>query len=319
MQDQMGHDQTEQDQSGAVDYYASFQAYLLTEKRVLQNTFLAYKRDIDQFGLFLKQKRVPVDRCKKDHLKGFLKHLKDQGLSAKSLSRKISSIKRFFDFLNLRYELPNISSALIFPKIEQTLPNYLSETELKKLLLTANLDHSIKAQRNKVMLYLLYATGVRVSELVNLTFDQIHFDTGFIQLVGKGNKERSIPLPKNILELLRYYMDNIHPKLIPLDVNIDRKKQNFIFVTLHKNQIKPMSRQLFWMALKKILSKANIKKNISPHSLRHSLATHLLKNGADIRSLQLILGHENLATVQIYTHLENKEVRKVYDEKHPRA
>ena len=308
-----------QDQSGAIDYYANFHAYLLTEKRVSQNTFLAYKRDIDQFGLFLKQRRVEVGRCKKDHLKAFLKHLKDQGLSAKSLSRKISSIKRFYDFLNLKYEVPNVSSALTFPKIEKTLPKYLTESELKKLLNAANLDHSIKGQRNKVMLYLLYATGVRVSELVNLTFDQIHFDTGFIQLVGKGNKERSIPLPKNILELLRYYREQIHPKLIPANINIDRKQQNFIFITLHKNHIKPMSRQLFWLALKKILVKSNILKNISPHSLRHSLATHLFEKGADITLVQLILGHENLSTVQIYTHLENKQVRKVYDEKHPRA
>ncbi|MFH1254129.1 MAG: tyrosine recombinase [bacterium] len=308
-----------QDQSGVIDYYANFQAYLLTEKRVSQNTFLAYKRDIDQFGLFLKQRRVEISRCKKDHLKAFLRNLKDQGLSAKSLSRKISSIKRFFDFLNTKYEVPNISSTLTFPKIEKTLPNYLSESELKKLLNAANLDHSIKGQRNKVMLYLLYATGVRVSELVNITFDQIHFDTGFIQLMGKGNKERSIPLPKNILELLIYYRDQIYPKLIPSNVLVDNKQPNFVFITLHKNQLKHMSRQLFWLALKKILLKSNILKNISPHSLRHSLATHLFEKGADIRSLQLILGHENLSTVQIYTHLENKQVRKVYDEKHPRA
>ncbi len=308
-----------QDQSGAIDYYANFQAYLLTEKRVSQNTFLAYKRDIDQFGLFLKQRRVDIIRCKKDHMKAFLKNLKDQGLSAKSLSRKISSIKRFFDFLNTKYEIPNLSSNLTFPKIEKNLPNYLSESELKNLLHAANLDHSIKGQRNKVMLFLLYATGIRVSELVNLTFDQIHFDTGFLQLIGKGNKERSIPLPKNILELLRYYREQIYPKLIPVNIKADSKQQNFIFITLHKNHVKPMSRQLFWLALKKILVKSNIKKNISPHSLRHSLATHLFEKGVDIRSLQLILGHENLSTVQIYTHLENKQVRKVYDEKHPRA
>jgi integrase/recombinase XerD len=304
-----------QDQNGVSDYFESFKTYLITEKRVLQNTFLAYKRDIDQFYLFLKQRRVDVDRCKKEHLKNFLKELKTQGLSAKSLSRKISSLKRYFDFLNLRYKIPNIATALIFPKTEKTLPNYLSESELKKLLMAANKDHSIKGQRNKVMLYLLYASGVRVSELVNMTFEQIHFDTGFLQLMGKGNKERSIPLPKNILELLHYYSEQIYPKLIPRG----NEMQNFVFVTLHKNRIKPITRQLFWLALKKILKRANILKNISPHSLRHSLATHLLKNGADIRSLQMILGHENLATVQIYTHLENKEVRKIYDEKHPRA
>jgi len=302
-----------------VDFAANFGAYLLTEKRVLQNTFLAYKRDIEQFCSFLKTKRVIVTHCRVDHLKAFLKTLKNQGLAAKSLSRKITSIKLFFSFLNLRYDIENIAHSLTFPKIEQTLPNYLSEQEIHKLLTTADKEVSIKGQRNKVMLYLLYATGMRVSELVNLTFDQIHFDTGFINLVGKGNKERAIPVPKNILKMLRNYQEGIYPKLLPKELQINGKHANYVFFSVQKNIVKPISRQLFWMALKKVLVQASIFKNISPHSLRHSLATHLLKNGADIRSLQLILGHENLSTVQIYTHLENPQIRKIYDKKHPRA
>lgn len=305
--------------SDGTDYATSFCTYLLTEKRVLQNTFLAYKRDIEQFYQFLKNKRLSVQNCKLEHLKMFLKWLKSQGLAAKSLSRKITSLKLFYAFLYKRYNLENIAESLTFPKVEKTLPNYLSEQEIQQLLITADKDNSLKGQRNKVMIYLLYATGMRVSELVNMTFDQIHFDTGFINLTGKGNKERSIPLPKNIFKMLRDYQENVYPKLLPKGVLLSHKLVNYLFISSQKNLVKPISRQLFWMALKKVLIKASIFKNISPHSLRHSLATHLLKNGADVRSLQLILGHENLSTVQIYTHLENPQVRKIYDKKHPRA
>jgi integrase/recombinase XerD len=303
----------------SVDFAANFQAYLLTEKRVLQNTFLAYKRDIEQFCNFLKTKRVGISHCRVDHLKAFLKALKDKGLSAKSLSRKITSMKLFFNFLNLRYKLENVARSLCFPKVEKTLPNYLSEQEVRALLIAADSDCSTKGVRNKVMIYLLYATGMRVSELVNLTFDQVHFDTGFINLVGKGNKERAIPLPKNILKMLKNYQEEVYPKLLLQNAQIENKTANYIFISTQKNKLKPISRQLFWMILKKTLTVASIFKNISPHSLRHSLATHLLKNGADVRSLQLILGHENLSTVQIYTHLENPQIRKIYDKKHPRA
>ena len=298
-----------------------FQTYLLTEKRVAKNTFFAYKKDLDQLVEFFDKSKTSINSCTKVHLKKFLKFLNDQGLSAKTVSRKISSIKALFKYLQERFELPNRAIALIFPKIEKTLPSYLTQSEMQKLFECANKDNSFKGIRNKVMLYLLYASGMRVSELVNLTVDQLHFDTGFVSLVGKGNKERLVPLPKNVLELLRYYLDSTYPKLFPKIKDFEQsiKKQNFLFFTSYKNEIKPISRQSFWIILKKILTRSCVYKDISPHSLRHSLATHLLKSGADIRSLQLLLGHEQLATVQIYTHLEKSQVRKVYDKKHPRA
>lgn len=303
----------------AIDYAAQFEAYLLTEKRVSQNTFDAYKSDISQLIHYLKKKRSSLGSCSKDHLRAFLKELKKGGLSAKSLSRKISAWKLLYAFLRDRYAMPNVAGALIFPTVEKTLPNYLSEQEAQKLLAAANRDSSDRGIRNKVMIYLLYASGMRVSELVNSTIDQIHFDTGFINVVGKGRKERVIPLPKNILELLRHYLDVIYPRLLPKNITLRNNVGNYLFCALYKNQLKPMSRQYFWLMLKKILSRAAIFKNVTPHSLRHSLATHLLKNGADIRSLQMLLGHQNLATVQIYTHLSNPQLRLIYDKKHPRA
>lgn len=299
-----------------IDYQAQFEAYLLTERRVSDNTFAAYSRDIRQLCHYLKGRRVRIVKCTKEHLRAFLKALKETGVTAKSLSRKISAIKLFYTFLKDRYKLPNVAAALTFPTLEKRLPNYLSEDEVQQLLIAASSDTSFRGIRNKVMLYLLYASGVRVSELVAMTIDQLHFDSGFVHIVGKGKKERVVPLPKNLLDLLRYYIDHVYVKLLPSNVT---SKNNYLFFSSQKEVIKPMSRQFFWQILKKILHQAGIVRNVSPHSLRHSLATHLLKNGADIRSLQMLLGHENLATVQIYTHLSNPQLRQIYDKKHPRA
>ena len=316
------------------NYLTAFETYLLTERRISKNTFFAYKNDIDQLVDFLKLKKVSLERVTKVHLKNFLKFLKNQNLKAKTLSRKISSIKLFFKFLNKRFDIQNRAESLIFPKLEQRLPVYLTEEEIQKLLTAANKDGTAKGIRNKVMIYLLYATGMRVSELVNLTIDQIHFDTGFLRVLGKGNKERLVPLPENVLELLKFYLKNVYYKFLPkgrfFKFEEDEKQKNFIlnsniqednylFITIYRSKAKHLTRQAFWMLLKKILILSGIKKKVSPHSLRHSLATHLLKNGANIRSLQMLLGHEQLATVQIYTHLENSQLRKIYDAKHPRS
>jgi integrase/recombinase XerD len=300
--------------------FTSYSTFLLTEKRVSKNTFSAYKNDIEQLLEFLKSKKLKLQTCNKNHLKIFLKILKDQGVKARTLSRKISCFKAFFRFLNERFGIPNKAEGLIFPKLEKTLPIYLTEEEVVKLLAVAAKDKSDKGLRNRVMLSLLYASGMRVSELTSLRVDQIHFDTGFIGLVGKGNKERLVPLPENVLKFLRFYLDNIYERLLPKkEKNKNSFGQNFLFFSFYNEQIKSISRQSFWIILKNILAKANIKKKVSPHTLRHSLATHLLKKGANIRFLQMLLGHENLTTIQVYTHLEKSHLRELYDDKHPRA
>ena len=301
------------------DVVGQFHAYLITEKRVAQNTFLAYKRDIAQFEVFLEGGKIELSSINKKHLSSYIKFLRDNALGSKSIARKVSSIKLFFRYLNEMHHIPNIAQQLAFPKIDKTLPCYLTQQEIEKLLLAANGDTSDKGVRNKVMLYVLYASGMRVSELVNLTVDNIHFDTGFIKIIGKGSKERMVPLPKNILELLRYYLEHTYPKLLSNHYHLVNKKKQFLFAAIYSDHIKPISRQSFWLSLKKILQQADILKNVSPHSMRHSLATHLLQQGADLRSLQMLLGHQNLSTVQIYTHLGNTELRKIYDKKHPRA
>jgi integrase/recombinase XerD len=304
--------------NGVGQALAQFHAYLITEKRVANNTFMAYRRDIDHLNAFLLREKVPFDKISKRHLTAYIKTLKEQGLSARSLSRKISTFKLFFRFITTNFHHANAAQGLVFPKLEKTLPRYLTEQEIEKLLSAANRDGSHKGVRNKVMLYMLYATGMRVSELVNVTIDQILFDEGFICIHGKGGKDRMVPLPKNIIELLRYYLTHVHPKMVRPNIE-EAQQPRYMFATCHRGHIKPLSRQSLWIALKKVVRQAAIVKNISPHSLRHSLATHLLSKGADLRSLQLLLGHQNLSAVQIYTHLGDATLRKIYDAKHPRA
>jgi integrase/recombinase XerD len=299
------------------DLLTNFTTYLLTEKRVSHNTFLAYQQDLKQLEKFLHDINKTWNDATKTDIVSFLKQCKQEGSGAKTVSRKISTYKLLWGFLEERYHVTNVTKTVTFPKTDKTLPKYLSEVEVQQLLRETNNDTTNKGVRNKVMLYLLYATGLRVTELVELTIDAILFDAGFIKVHGKGNKERMVPVPKNILELLRYYLDHVYKKITKIGV-LPQSKQ-YLFAVTYKNALKPLSRQSLWGALKKVLQKSGINPDISPHSLRHSLATHLLNNGADLRSLQMLLGHQNLATLQVYTHIGKKELRIVYDKKHPRA
>ncbi|MCK4265148.1 tyrosine recombinase [Candidatus Babeliales bacterium] len=302
--------------SSNTNFLAHFESHLLAEKRVAQNTFAAYKKDIDQLVEFLCAKKVEIRSCKTDDLKKFIGYLKRKGLNSKTIARKISTLKLFFGYLSEKFNISNSAESLIFPKHQKSFPSFLTEQEIEILFKTAGEDESSRGIRNRVIIFLLYASGIRVSELVNLTIDQIHFDTGFIRLMGKGNKERVIPLPKPMLELLRQYIDVIRRDFLPKKSII---KTDFLFISGFGKEVKPITRQSIWNILKKILMLSGIKKKVSPHSLRHSIATHLLKNGANLRSLQMLLGHEQLSTVQIYTHLDDSHLRIVYDKAHPRS
>ena len=288
-----------------------FETYLLTEKRVAQNSFLAYKSDLEQFVIFLKEQKTTLFEVSKKQLKFFLKWLYNQGIGARSVARKISTLKLLYTFLHEKFDVVNCAQELLIPHLEKKLPLYLTLEELDRLFEHIGKDISVRGIRNRVMIYLMYATGMRVSELLSLTVDSIQFQTGFITVVGKGSKERSIPVPAAVLKLLsEYLMKSNQTKSV---------EGGYLFCSFHKNGVEPLTRQTLWLLLKKMLTGACITKKISPHSLRHSLATHLLAKGVDLRLLQLLLGHEQLATVQIYTHLEKTELRKIYDKKHPRA
>lgn len=295
----------------------AYESYLLTEKRVSKNTFGAYSQDLNQFVQFLKKQKISLEMVTPEHIKDFLKSLQNNGIGARSRGRKISCLRSFFQFLSEHYEIVDPTTSIIMPRLDKKLPDYLTEKEVEKLFYAADQESSQTGIRNKVMLYILYACGLRISELVSLKTSCVNFETGFLTVFGKGGKERMVPLPYTINQLIKDYFDIIHPQLLLKEG--ERSVSDILFPTYYNGKLKPMTRQSFWMYLRRLAFESGIKKEIHPHQLRHSLATHLLKNGADLRSIQLLLGHEQLSTVQIYTHVETSHLRKIYDDKHPRS
>jgi integrase/recombinase XerD len=291
-----------------------FEAFLLTERRCALNTFHAYMQDLRQFIAFLTTQNKKLSETEVVLLKGYLSALKKTEHSARSVARKISSLKVFFKWAHAALEWPDYTHNLVFPKIEKKLPNYLTQEEIQELLKVAYEDVSDFGKRNLVMLYLLYTAGLRITELTTLQISSIDFDTGCLTVQGKGGKGRIVPLPQIMVALLKDYLSTFHKKFIET-----HGKADFLFPIIYAGKIRPISRQAFWGILKELCKKTTIQRPVSPHVLRHSLATHLLKNGAHLRSLQLLLGHENLSTVQIYTHVELSYLRSIYDKKHPRS
>ncbi len=291
-----------------------FEAYLLTEKHVAHNTFSAYMHDIRQCLEFAETNGKKLDEIDKSTLKNFLAYLKKNKVSAHSISRKISSLKLFFGWVQQQYGWQPAADELVFPKLDKKLPNYLSEQEVQELLQAAHEDLSETGTRNLLMLYLLYSAGLRITELTTLKISDFNGDAGVITLVGKGSKQRVVPLPAHIMVMVNEYREKIHKKFTQSHGHTD-----YLFPIVYAGVVKPISRQAYWNILKQLCCKTTIKRVVSPHVLRHSLATHLLKNGAHLRSLQLLLGHENLSTVQIYTHVEMSHLRVLYNKKHPRS
>jgi len=295
------------------DILVRFEAYLLTEQRVSNNTLIAYKCDLSQLADFLQNKKVTIARAQADDLKEFLSFLHSLKLAPRTLARKISSMKALYRYLQSRLGMDNQAADLHFPKVGRVLPRYLSEYEIAKLFEIADADQSAQGLRNRVMLYLMYVCGLRVGELVGLQLADVRIEEALVGIAGKGGKQRLIPIPASVVELIVHYIKTtelVHSK---------KNSEGYLFPAQYGGRVKPLSRQLFWVVLKKMCIKAKIKRAISPHQLRHSFATHMLKSGADLRSLQLLLGHENLSTVQIYTHVETSHLRSIYDKKHPRS
>ncbi len=291
-----------------------FEAYLLTEKRVSKNTFLSYQKDLNQFIDFIEKKAVSLHTITSDDLKTFVHYLYGLKLSANSIARKISTLKTFFSYLKTHFDIKNSAKELHIPKIEKRLPIYLTQDEVTKVLIYSEKDRSFLGIRNSVMLYLLYSSGMRVSELINIKISDIHFDTRFISIEGKGGRQRMIPLPEVIMNLLHDYIQKHAYNDFPTSID-----PIYLFPILYGKKIKPISRQSCWIILKRLCEQAGIKRAISPHQLRHSFATHMLEKGVDLRSLQVLLGHEEITTVEVYTHVETSQLRKIYDKKHPRS
>lgn len=292
-------------------YIDEFGNYLLIERSLSPNTTSSYINDILQYCTYLEENYAlnDLNLITKEHIINFLRYLYDCNLKTKTIARKISAIKMFHKFLFLNnYIKENVSSFIEQPKLEKELPIVYSVEEIDKLLATFNEDDILEF-RNKTMLELMYSTGLRVSELVNLNIEDVHLSMGFVKCLGKGNKERIIPIGEVASKMLEKYLTEVRDKL---NTNYDNK-----ILFLNKNGTR-ISRQYFWKILKEKAQKIGLSSKISPHKIRHSYATHLLENKADIRYIQELLGHSNIATTQIYTHIDSKKLNDIINNFHPR-
>lgn len=285
--------------------------FLSVEKGLSSNTLESYRRDLQKFFLFLQEKNINnIEHISRTDLTDFLLKQKEKGLAPTTLTRNLASIRSFYQFL-LKEQIitENPSTDLETPKTEKKLPRVLSFNEIE-LLLEQPETKNVIGLRDKAMLELLYATGIRVSELVSLNVKEVNFKMGFIKCSGKGNKERMIPLGSVAIRSIQEYLKNSRPKILK------QKEEKALFVNQQGSRL---TRQGFWKILKKYALKAGIQTDITPHTLRHSFATHLLENGADLRSVQEMLGHADIATTQIYTHVARRKIKEIYDQTHPRA
>ena len=283
---------------------------LWLEKNLSQNTLESYKNDLNKFRNFLEKNSKSV--LKADHflILSFLSFLLDKGFSSKTVSRNISSLKSFFKYLiSVEHIKINPMLNIDAPKSGLFLPTTLTVEETQQILDAPNELRPIE-MRDKAMLYTLYATGMRISELISLNMHNVDLTRGSVQVIGKGGKERLIPLTNDAITMIKKYLTNARDKLSK------GKDHNNIFVSTHGKQI---SRHSFWHRIKAYLKKVDVKKEVHPHTLRHAFATHMLNNGADLRSVQLLLGHSDLATTQIYTHVAQAEVKNLHKKHHPRG
>ncbi|HKB06892.1 MAG TPA: site-specific tyrosine recombinase XerD [Candidatus Polarisedimenticolia bacterium] len=287
-----------------------FLHYLTVERGLAKNSLLAYGRDLAKFGRFLDGKARNPRQVRQGEINEFARRLSGDGLSAKSIARALNAVRMFYRYLVLESIVPEDPTAQIRgPRTHKSLPRYLTLEEVDHLLAAPDESTPLGA-RDAAMIGLLYATGLRVSELVSLRVRDLNLDAGYLRCLGKGSKERVVPLGRPAAQRLRAYMDGarssilrgtVHPSLFP------------------NNRGGPMSRQGFWKVLKKYGRALGLRSKLSPHVLRHSFATHLLERGADLRSVQMMLGHADISTTQIYTHINRERLRKIYRDFHPRA
>ena len=288
-----------------------FYNYMVAERRLAPNTVESYGRDLQRYCTFIEQDRMhPVNDCTRYDLLRFLSSEQKKGLSARSLSRMLSSIKMFYNYLVIEAAAAqNPMQDVQTPRLEKKLPCVMNRNEVDALINAPNTDLPL-GLRDRTFFEVLYATGLRVSELVSLKIDSINLDAGFVIVIGKGSKERVVPLGEAAISWLRRYLAEVRPRLMKHSIN------SYVFINRDGNE---MSRQGFWKLIKRYCLAAGIIKKISPHTLRHSFATHILEGGADLRSVQVMLGHADIVTTQIYTHVANSTLKKVHDKYHPRG
>ncbi|HIE12509.1 MAG TPA: site-specific tyrosine recombinase XerD [Desulfotomaculum sp.] len=287
-----------------------FLDYMRVERGLAQNTLLAYRSDLTHFSDFVKKRRFAVPGGLRDALLAYLLELQRTGLAAATVARRLAALKAFFGFLaRVNYLQEDPAGELSSPKLIQRLPRVLTQQDVERLLIAPRCNTPI-GLRDRAMLELAYATGVRVSELVGLDMESVNFEAGYVRVFGKGARERIVPLGRIALHCLAEYLERGRPVLV------GGYGGKSLFVNRRGERL---TRQAFWKMLKGYAKAAGVNKKLSPHTLRHSFATHLLENGADLRVVQELLGHADIGTTQVYTRITRKRLREVYDFSHPRA
>lgn len=272
------------------------------------NTLAAYGSDLTQFLKWLKEQ--DIDSVDSEAIKKYLEFRQQEGVTARSTARILSCLRRFYGFL-LRERLIEIDPTLLIdsPRVGRSLPDFLSEEDVESLLMVPEVSSPL-GFRDRAMLEVLYATGLRVSELVELKFSQISFRQGCVRVVGKGDKERLVPVGEEAMDWVERYIDTFRK------VILGNRQSDYLFVTARGGC---MTRQAFWHIIKRYALQAGISKHLSPHTLRHAFATHLLNHGADLRVVQMLLGHADLSTTQIYTHIAQQRLKELHAKHHPRG
>jgi integrase/recombinase XerD len=284
----------------------SFFTFLYVEKGLSKNTIDAYSNDLNNFLSWLNKLDIQdYKNISETSINEYVAHLFKNGLKSSSVNRKISSLKSFYLFLIKKNDISSSPlSEIITPKKEQYLPSSMSEDEVERLLQSPNIELDIET-RDKAMIEMLYATGMRISELINLKITDIDIERSVLKVLGKGSKERLIPFGEKASDSLSYYLK--------------KRKKSLAKEVFISNRGKKMTRTGFWQRIKIYLSREGLQDSISPHTLRHAFATHLLNRGADLRSVQLLLGHSDLSTTQIYTHIAKQRLGEVLKKHHPRG
>ncbi len=295
------------------NYIRAYKAFLRLEKSLSENSINAYVLDVEKLSQYLSFKNLKLkpQEIKLTHLQDFIKWINEMGLSARSQARIISGIKGFYKYLQLENEINfNPTELLESPRIGRKLPDVLSVNEIDKIIDAIDLSKP-EGERNKAILETLYSCGLRVSELTNLKISNLYFKQGFIRITGKGNKERLVPIGSIAIKYI-----NIYIKDIRTSISVKKGNEDILFLNRRGSQL---SRVMIFTIIKNLAKKIGLKKRISPHTFRHSFATHLVEGGADLRAVQEMLGHESITTTEIYTHLNREYLRDVIMQYHPRS
>jgi integrase/recombinase XerD len=295
----------------AIELIEAFSAYLLIELGHPENTVRSYLSDLSDFSSFLSGKGKDLKGARREEITEYLLYLKGKGLSSSTMARRVYALRKFFDFLMMEGEVSeNVARSMEVSRARRKLPESLSISEVERLLVAPDTSKS-EGVRDRAILELLYSCGLRVSELVSLRKEDIDLDVGYVRVMGKGGKERIVPVGEEGRRWVRRYIEEVRPSLLK-----DTGSERPLFLT---RRGEGFTRQGIWKIVKCYASKAGIKRRVHPHVLRHSFATHLLSGGADLRSIQEMLGHSDISTTQVYTHVERERIKEVYRRYHPRA